>query len=147
MEEFDIQISMNGVENELNSNFVDMSRVQAVSVSPVKDIKPRTDFVKPVEVKGKPQIKKYFPFEGEPTDVAEEENKKSWTDTLDNLTNTFKELTGYQTNEQAQAKKEKELAEKGTRYKVLGMNPFVAIAISLAVIIGGSYAITKIKAG
>lgn len=146
MQEFDIQISMNGVENELNSNFVDMSRVQAVSVSPVKDIKPRTDFVKPVEVKGKPQIKKYFPFEGEPTDVAEEENK-SWTDTLDNLTKTFKDLTGYQTNEQAQAKREKELAEKGTKYKVLGMNPFVAIALSFVVIIGGSYAITKIKAG
>jgi hypothetical protein len=146
MEEFDIQISMNGVENELNSNFVDMSRVQAVSVSPVKDIKPRTDFVKPVEVKGKPQIKKYFPFEGEPTNVTEEENK-SWTDTLDNLTKTFKDLTGYQTNEQAQAKREKELAEKGTKYKVLGMNPFVAIALSFVVIIGGSYAITKIKAG
>jgi hypothetical protein len=146
MQEFDIQISMNGVENELNSNFVDMSRVQAVSVSPVKDIKPRIDFVKPVEVKGKPQIKKYFPFEGEPTDVAEEENK-SWTDTLDNLTKTFKDLTGYQTNEQAQAKREKELAEKGTKYKVLGMNPFVAIALSFVVIIGGSYAITKIKAG
>ena len=147
MQELDIQISLNGVENELNSNFVDKSRVQAVSVSPVKDIKPRTDFVKPVEVKGKPQIKKYFGFEGEPTDEIPEENKKSWTDTLDNLTSTFKELTGYQTNEQAQAKREKEIAEKGVKYKVLGMNPFVAIALSFVVIIGGSYAITKIKAG
>ena len=148
MEEFDIQISMNGVENELNSNFVDMSRVQAVSVSPVKDMKPRTDFVKPVEIKGKPQIKKYFGFEGEPTtDDVPEEDKKSWTDTLNTLTNQFKDLTGYQTNAEAQAKREKEIAEKGTKYKVLGMNPFVAIAVSLVVIIGGSVAITKIKAG
>jgi hypothetical protein len=145
MEEFDIQISMNGVENELNSNFVDMSRIQAVNVSPVKSMPNKSDF-KPRDIKSQPQIKKYFGFDGEPTDVPKEE-KKSFSDTLNNLTKTFKDLTGYQTNEQAQAKREKELAEKGTKYKVLGMNPFVAIAVSLAVIIGGSVAITKIKAG
>jgi hypothetical protein len=126
MEEFDIQISMNGVENELNSNFVDMSRVQAV---------------------GKPFLDTYFGFEGDDDDTSKIEEKKSWTDTLDNLTKTFKDVTGYQTNAQVKAKREKELAEKGTRYKVLGMNPFVAIAVSLVFIIGGSVAITKIKAG
>ena len=63
------------------------------------------------------------------------------------LTKTFKDVTGYQTNAQVKAKREKELAEKGKRYKVLGMNPFVAIAVSLVFIIGGSVAITKIKAG
>jgi hypothetical protein len=146
MEDFDIQISMNGVENELNSNFVDLSRVQAVSVSPVKDIRPKTD-IKPMERNPKQQIKKYFPFEGEPTDDVPEQEKTSWIDTLNNLTSTFKEVTGYQTNEQVQAKREKELAEKGVKYKVFGMNPFVAIAVSLVVIIGGSVAITKIKAG
>jgi hypothetical protein len=126
MEEFDIQISMNGVENELNSNFVDVSRIQGIGESQLKDIS-------------------HLAFEGESTDEVPEEEKKSWTDTLDNLTKTFKDLTGYQTNEQAQAKREKEIAEKGVKYKVLGMNPFVAIAISLVVIIGGSIAITKIK--
>ena len=146
MEEFDIQISMNGVENELNSNFVDLSRVQGVSKSQLEDMRTKRN-IKPMEMQSKQQVKRYLGFEGEPTDIIPEENKKSWTDTLDNLTNTFKELTGYQTSEQAQAKKEKELAEKGTKYKVLGMNPFVAIAISLAVIIGGSIALTKIKAG
>jgi hypothetical protein len=128
MEEFDIQISMNGVENELNSNFVDVSRIQGISESQLKDIS-------------------YLAFEGESTDVVPEEQKKSFSETLDNLTKTFKDLTGYQTNEQAQAKREKEIAEKGVKYKVLGMNPFVAIALSFVVIIGGSYAITKIKAG
>ena len=127
MEEFDIQISMNGVENELNSNFIDVSRIQSIGKSQLKDIN-------------------YLSFEGESTDVVPEEQKKSFSDTLDNLTKTFKDLTGYQTNEQAQAKREKEIAEKGVKYKVLGMNPFVAIAISLVVIIGGSIAITKIKA-
>lgn len=144
MEEFDIQISMNGVENELNSNFVDLSRIKGVSESQLKDMRTKTD-MKPIQNKSAQQIKSYIRFEGEPTDVPEQ--KKSFTDTLDNLTNTFKELTGYQTNEQAKAKKEKELAEKGTKYKVFGMNPFVAIGVSLAFIIGGSIAITKIKAG
>lgn len=114
MEEFDVQINMNGVENELNSNFVDLSR--------------------------------YEQFEGETTDVKEDD-KTNWIDTLNDLTKTFKGLTGYQTNEQVKAKREKELAERGTKYRVLGMNPFVAIAVSLVVIIGGSVAITKIKAG
>jgi hypothetical protein len=126
MEEFDIQISMNGVENELNSNFVDMSRVEAVGKSPIKN---------------------YYGFEGDEDDKSKVEEKKSWTDTLDSITKTFKDYTGYQTNAQVKANKEKELAEKGTRYKVLGMNPFVAIAVSLVFIIGGSVAITKIKAG
>jgi hypothetical protein len=131
MEEFDIQISMNGVENELNSNFVDLSRVQG----------------NPMQNQSEKQVKSYLGFEGEPTDEVPEEEKKSRTDTLDNLTKTFKDLTGYQTNEQAKAKREKEIAERGVKYKVLGMNPFVAIAVSLVVIIGGSVAITKIKAG
>ena len=56
-------------------------------------------------------------------------------------------MTSYKTNEQIQAEREKELAEKGTKYKVLGMNPFIAIGVSLVVIIGGSIALTKIKAG
>ena len=127
MEDFDIQISMNGVENELNSNFVDVSRIQGIGESKLKDIR-------------------YLGFEGEPTDNVPEQEKKSWIDTLNNLTNTFKEVTGYQTNEQVKAKREKELAEKGTKYKVLGMNPFIAITVSLVVIIVGSIALTKIKA-
>ena len=126
MEEFDIEISMNGVENELNSNFVDMSRVGAV---------------------GKLPIQNYYGFEGDEDDKSKVEEKKSWTDTLDSITKTFKDYTGYQTNAQVKANKEKELVEKGTRYKVLGMNPFVAIAVSMVFIIGGSVAITKIKAG
>lgn len=125
MEEFDIQISMNGVENELNSNYIDMSRAKSVNESPNKN---------------------YVGFEGKETD-APVDKKTSWTDTLNSLTKTFKDVTGYQTNAQVQAKKEKELAEKGTKYKVLGMNPFVAVAFSLVIIIGGSVAITKIKAG
>jgi tRNA U34 2-thiouridine synthase MnmA/TrmU len=145
MKDFDVQINMNGVENELNSNFVDLSRVQSVSVSQLKDMRTRNS-IKPMEIQSKEQTKRFSRFEGETT-TDTEEDKKSWIDTLNTLTNTFKEVTGYQTNEQAKAKREKELAEKGTKYRVLGMNPFVAIAVSLVVIIGGSVAITKIKAG
>jgi hypothetical protein len=141
MEEFDIQISMNGVENELNANFIGES---AKDLWGRKKGNPRDTGISKAQTQ---TLAKLSRFEGEPTDEIPEENKKSWTDTLDNLTSTFKELTGYQTNEQAQAKREKEIAEKGVKYKVLGMNPFVAIALSFVVIIGGSYAITKIKAG
>jgi hypothetical protein len=178
MEDFDIQISMNGVENELNGNFIGES---AKDLWGRKKVNPRdvgiskantetlvklnrSSFIGESEKdlwgrkKMNPRdigiskantqtLAKVSRFEGEPTDVVPEENKKSWTDTLNTLTNQFKDLTGYQTNEQAQAKRDKELAEKGTKYKVLGMNPFVAIAVSLVVIIGGSVAITKIKAG
>lgn len=140
MEEFDIQISMNGIENELNSNFVGESQKDLWSR---KKVNPREVGV----TKSNTQtISKLSRFEGESED-APLEDKKSWIDTLNTLTGTFKEVTGYQTNEQVKAKREKELAEKGTKYKVFGMNPFVAVGVSLLVIIGGSYAITKIKAG
>jgi hypothetical protein len=117
MEEFDIQLSMNGTKNELTDNSVDLSYNNT-----------KQD---------------YLNFEGEKEDVKTKE--KSWTDTLNILTKDFKQITGFKTNEQLQKEKEKEIAEKGTKYKILGMNPFVAIALSLVVIIGGSMAITKIK--
>ena len=116
MKDFDIQISMNGVENELNSNFIEENSVNTISDSPTKN------------------------------DIPQEQ-KKSWIDTLDNVTKVFKDVTGYKTIKQQQEKNEKELAEKGKKYKVLGMNPFVAIGLSLVVIIGTSIAVTKIKAG
>lgn len=113
MEEFDIEMSMNGVKSEINS--------------------------------------KSSRFEGNTNDVAQKdnipkENDKNWVDTLDTLTKDFKKITGYKTPEQLKAEKEKELAEKGTKYKVLGMNPFVAIGLSFSLIIVGSYFVVKIKA-
>ena len=110
MEDFDIQISMNGVNNELNSNFIEENPVMTKNDIP-------------------------------------QEDGKSWIDTLNNVTEVLKDVTGYKTIKEQQAKNEKELAERGGKYKVLGMNPFVAIGISLFVIIGTSIAVTKIKAG
>lgn len=116
MEDFDIQISMNGVNNELNSNFIEENPVMTNSDSRKKN------------------------------DIPQEDGK-SWIDTLNNVTEVLKDVTGYETIKQQQEKNEKELAERGKKYKVLGMNPFVAIGISLVVIIGTSIAVTKIKAG
>ena len=116
MEDFDIQISMNGVNNELNSNFIEENSVITNSDSRKKN------------------------------DIPQEDGK-SWIDTLNNVTEVLKDVTGYETIKQQQEKNEKELAERGKKYKVLGMNPFVAIGISLVVIIGTSIAVTKIKAG
>jgi hypothetical protein len=112
MEEFDIQMSMNGVKNEINT--------------------------------------KSSRFDGEVNDVTPSDNipkvdKKDWTDTLANLTKQFKSITGYKTPEEFKAQKEKELAEKGTKYKIFGLNPFVAIGLSFGAIIVGSYFVVKIK--
>jgi hypothetical protein len=148
MEEFDVYMNMNGVQNELNHNFIGTLKsevaVSKVAVSKVVDRATETKNTNPSIAKSERERKNRF--DGE-TEIVPEENKKSWTDTLNDLTKTFKDVTGYKTNEQVQAEREKELAEKGVKYKVLGMNPFVAVTISLVVIIGGSYAITKIKAG
>jgi polyribonucleotide nucleotidyltransferase len=84
MKEFDIEMNMNGVENELNSNFVDFSQ----------------------------QGKMYNGFEGESSDV-DVEQKKSWTEKLDNLTNVIRDSTSYLSNQQSQLEIEEELAEKG----------------------------------
>ena len=139
MEEFDIQINMNGIENELNSNFVGESQEDLLGR---KKVNPREVGIMKANTQ---TISKLSRFEGESENVTEN-YKKNWIDTLNTFTTNFKDVTGYQTNEQLQAKREKELAEKGTKYKILGMNPFVAIGVSFLIIIGGSYAITKIKA-
>lgn len=113
MEEFDIQMDMNGVKSEISTK---SSRFdgEVDENAPKKDI-PKVD-------------------------------EKDWTDTLDTLTKEFKKITGYKTPEQVKAEKEKELAERGTKYKILGMNPFVAIGLSFGLIVVGSYFVVKIKA-
>jgi hypothetical protein len=113
MEEFDIEMSMNGVKSEIST--------------------------------------KSSRFEGDETDVAPKntipkENEKDWTDTLNTFTKQFKDITGFKTPEQLRIEKEKELAEKGTKYRILGMNPFVAIGLSFGLIFVGSYFVVKIKA-
>ena len=64
---------------------------------------------------------------------------------MNKITGEFKKVIDYKTPEQIKDEKEKEMSERGTKYKVLGMNPFVAIGLSFAVIIGISITITKIK--
>lgn len=90
-------------------------------------------------------------FDGEVNDNTQKNDnskvdEKNWTNTLNTLTKQFKDITGYKTPEQLQAEREKEIAERGTKYKILGMNPFVAIGLSFGLIIVGSYFVVKIKA-
>jgi hypothetical protein len=106
MEEFDIQMDMNGIKSEIST--------QSSS------------------------------FVGEATNDATV-NKKNWIDELNSLTEQFKGVVGTKTPEQLQAEKEKELAEKGTKYTILGLNPFVAIGLSFGLILVGSYFVVKIK--
>jgi len=112
MKEFDIQMSMNGVKSEINTQ---SSR-----------------------------------FDGEVIDFKNESDasnidKKSWIDELNVLTEQFKGIVGTKTPEQLQAEREKELAEKGTKHKILGLNPFIAIGLSFGLILVGSYFVVKIK--
>jgi|LakMenEpi03Aug12_release.lakeMendotaPanAssembly.Ray.scaffolds.fasta_scaffold1046602_1 hypothetical protein len=122
MQDFDIHFSMNGMESEL---------------SQFKDVQSQL-FIEPQNS-----------FDGNETISVNNVNvkDKNWVDTLNQFTQEFKNLSDFKTNEQIRAEKQQELAEKGTKYKVLGMNPFVAIGLSFAVIIGGSIVLTKIKAG
>lgn len=73
------------------------------------------------------------------------QGEKDWIDTLNTITSGIKDVTDYKTPEQIQSQREKELAEQGTKSRVLGMNPIVAIGLSFAVIIVGSIAMLKIK--
>ena len=123
MDEFDIQMSMNGVKSEINTK---SSRFDGE----VTDVAPKDD----------------IPKDDIPKDDIPNDNGKDWQDTLKDFTKQFKQLTGYKTPEQLRAEKEKEIAERGTKYKVLGMNPFVAIGLSFGLIIVGSYLVVKIKA-
>jgi len=112
MKEFDIQMSMNGVKSEINTQ---SSR-----------------------------------FDGEVIDVEKQSDasnmeKKNWIDQLNTVTEQFKGIVGTKKPEQIQAEREKELSEKGTKYKILGLNPFVAIGLSFGFILVGSYFVVKIK--
>jgi len=64
---------------------------------------------------------------------------------IDKYTNLFKGLSGYETPAERQARLEKERAEVGKRTTILGLNPFVAIGISLALVVGGTIAVIKLK--
>lgn len=149
MKNFDVQISMNGIKNELDSNFENLSGGQSINLSQLKKRHTKKD-IEQLESNLKEEMLKFTEFEGNLDNVNNVDNvnnqeKKSWIDTLNNLTNKFKEVTDFKTNEQVEANRKKELAEKGKKYKILGMNPIVAIAVSFVFIIGGSVAIIKIK--
>ena len=116
MKDFDIQLSMSGVNNEVSSDVFENIE---------------TDLL------GKDSAQNISSFQGE--------DDKNWIDTLNKLTTQFKQVTDYKTPQQIKQEKEKEISERGTKYRILGMNPFVAIGLSFAVIIGVSISITKIK--
>ena len=117
MRDFDIQLSMSGTNNELSNDKFNQIETDLLGLNSNEDI----------------------------SSFDESQNEKSWIDTLNKVTSEFKKVVDYKTPEQVKDEKEKEMSERGTKYKILGMNPFVAIGLSFAVIIGVSISITKIK--
>ena len=117
MENFDLDINFNGIESDIQYFNADGDGKETPENMELKETKPKTTPRKKSELAT--QIDKY--------------------------TNLFKGLSGYETPAQRQARLEKEKAEEGKRKTILGMNPFVAIGISLALVIGGTIVVIKLK--
>lgn len=130
MEQFDIQINMNGDENEIQPKFLRKNPYRKKS---------QLSFDGEVTLKDEPTSNSNDKLVENPDD------NKSWIDSLNKFTSDFKKITDYKTAEQIRYEKEQELLQKGEKYKILGMNPLVAISFSFAIIIGCSIAIVKIK--
>ena len=84
----------------------------------------------------------------ENTDLKEEKPKPKKTEVankIDKYTNLFKELTGYETPAEREQRIEKEKSEVGQRKTILGLNPFVAIGLSLALVVVGTVVVVKLK--
>jgi hypothetical protein len=64
---------------------------------------------------------------------------------IDKYTNLFKGLSGYETPAEREARLEKERSEVGKKKTILGINPFVAIGISLTLVVVGAIVIIKLK--
>jgi hypothetical protein len=80
------------------------------------------------------------------TSNKQSEIKKSELATqIDKYTNLFKQITSYETPAQRKARLEKEKLEQGKQTTIFGMNPFVAIGVSVVVIIEGIITVIKLK--
>ena len=149
MEQFDIQINMNGDENEIHHKLL--------REKPYRKNRDENEIHRKFSRKKPYRKTSQLSFDGEVilkdettpkpnNELVENPNdNKSWIDSLNKFTTQFKQITDYKTAEQIRYEKEQELLQKGEKYTILGMNPLVAISFSFAIIIGCSIAIVKIK--
>lgn len=119
MENFDLDINFNGIESDIQYLNADGDGKETPETTESKESKESKEPKKPKKSELATQIDKY--------------------------TNLFKGLSGYETPADRQARLEKEKAEVGKRKTIFGMNPFVAIGISLALVVGGTIAVIKLK--
>jgi len=117
MENFDLDINFNGIESDIQYLNADGDGKETPENTETKETEPKTT----------PQKK---------SELATQ---------IDKYTNLFKDLSGYETPADRQARLNKEKAEEGKRTTIFGLNPFVAIGISLALVVGGTIAIIKLK--
>ena len=130
MEQFDIQINMNGDENEIHHKLLKKKPYRKTS---------QLSFDGEVILKDEPKPNPNNKL------VENPDEEKTWIDSLNKFTTQFKQITDFKTEEQIRLEKEQELLQKGEKYTILGMNPLVAISFSFLIIIGCSIAIVKIK--
>jgi len=85
------------------------------------------------------------PKTDEKLDNKDEQKKSDLATQIDKYTNLFKQVTSYETPAQRKARLEKQKLEQGKQTTILGMNPFVAIGVSVLIIVVGIVAVVKLK--
>jgi hypothetical protein len=85
------------------------------------------------------------PKTDEKLDNKGNQKKSELASQIDKYTNLFKGITSYETPADRKARLEKEKLEQGKQTTILGMNPFVAIGVSLVIIIAGVITVIKLK--
>jgi hypothetical protein len=73
------------------------------------------------------------------------QKKSELASQIDKYTNLFKGITSYETPADRKARLEKEKLERGKQTTILGLNPFVAIGVSVVIIVVGIVAVVKLK--
>ena len=127
MENFDLDINNNDVRTEVGV--------------PAKIIRMKINS----DFEGEETISETSDEEVEKSKVDKKPKEKAWYEKLSDITKTFKGLTTYGANKQGYNITEEGLDPKGTRVKILGLDPFVFVAVSLTLVIASSIAIVVIS--
>jgi hypothetical protein len=127
MENFDLDINNNGIRTEIGV--------------PAKIIRMKINS----NFEGEETISDTSDKSIEKEKVDKQPKEKAWYEKLSDVTKTFKGLTTYGANKQGYNITEKGVDPKGTRVKILGLDPFVFVAISLTLVIASGIAIVVIS--
>ena len=121
MENFDLDIDNNGIRTEIGvpakiirmKNYSNFENEETVTENPSEVVSTNK-----TEKKSDKTVK-----------------EKSWYEKLSDATNTFKGLTGYGANQKGYNITEKGVDPKGTKVRILGLEPLIFVTVSLTLVI------------